>query len=481
LLTTARISFILFLSLPLYGLLSQLDNGAVRRMLRSVLVDDLRIGRLLASVPLTLTLFLILIALLKRRRAVRIAVAASLILVPFVFVTFLQAVLLAMKYRDPSEGPPPTLLARKSESPRVLWVVFDEFDYRMAFEARPKSVELPELDRLAKQSLFATNAYPPAGETLLSIPALISGRLISEAYREGPRDLIVRFGDDAKKVSWGSHPNVFARARAEGFNTAAFGAYHPYCRIFGESLNRCSWEGAIPAALAGDELSGREPVPRGWQNLGWHLWEHSKKAAFTIPFAVLLFRHQFDIDDLERRKHAKGLETIYRNTVDAATDPSFGLVFCHGNIPHAPNIYDRSIHEISTAPNHSYLDNLELMDETLGKLRAQMELRGVWDGTAVLITSDHWWRPFWKNHKFWTAEDREAMGDTFDRRVPFVLKMPGSSTQRVAFDAPFNTVLTQDLLLAILRGEVPDTKAAAAWLEKNRSIGRSPYDDLTFR
>jgi hypothetical protein len=41
--------------------------------------------------------------------------------------------------------------------------------------------------------------------------------------------------------------------------------------------------------------------------------------------------------------------------------------------------------------------------------------------------------------------------------------------------------LTHDLLLAVLRGEVSDAKGAAAWLDRNRSIARSPYDGHTFR
>jgi hypothetical protein len=55
--------------------------------------------------------------------------------------------------------------------------------------------------------------------------------------------------------------------------------------------------------------------------------------------------------------------------------------------------------------------------------------------------------------------------------------MAGAGGERVNFAAPFNTVLTHDLLLAILRGEVSDTKGAAAWLDRHRSIGRSPYDE----
>lgn len=477
----AHIVFILFLSLPLYGLLMQLDTRTVQRLLRSVVGNDLVVNRLLVTIPLTICLFVIFIALLKRRRSVKVAVTVILILAPLVAVTFLQGVLMARKYSDGSDQSPAPLLEPKSQTPRVLWMVFDELDYRMAFEARPDSVKLPELDRFANQSLFATNAYPPSQETLLSLPALISGRLISEAHRAGPRTLRVRFDDDSELATWGTQPNVFARARAEGFNVAAFGAYHPYCRILGDSLNRCSWEGGIPAALAVVEVSGREFVPAGQQNLLWHVGEHVKQAAYTIPLAALLFREKLDVGDLERRKQVKAHDTIYNNTVAAVTDQSIGMVFSHWTIPHPPNVYDRSTDQVSIAPNHSYLDNLELLDQTIGNLRAEMERQGVWDSTAIVITSDHWWRPFWKNFEMWTAEDEAAMGNAVDHRVPFVLKMPGAATQRVAFDAPFNTVLTGDLLLAILRGEVKDATAAAAWLEKNRSIGRSPYDERTFR
>jgi arylsulfatase A-like enzyme len=361
-------------------------------------------------------------------------------------------------------------------------MVFDEFDFRIAFQNRPETVKLPELDRLANQSLFATNAYPPAGETLLSMPSLITGKLISEAHRAGPQDLMIKFGDDAETVSWRTQPNIFSRARAEGFSTAVFGWYHPYCRILGDSLNRCDWQGGIPAAQAQVDLSGRGSLPQGWHNLGWHMWTHATKAAYTIPSVTFLFPQRIDVGDLERRKQVLDLGSIYQNTEQAATDPTVDVILAHWTIPHPPNVYDRAKDEVSVAKDHSYLDNLKLVDRTLGDLRAAMERKGVWDNTVVLVTSDHWWREVWRKHKTWTPEDEAVYGDSSDRRIPFILKMPGSaSTQRVAFDAPFNTVLTQDLLLAILRGEVSDANAAAAWLEKNRSIGRSRYDDRIFR
>src|SRR5688572_9477504 len=64
----AHVVFILFLTLPLYGLLTQLDNGPVQRLLRSVMNDDQVVKRLLFTIPLTICLFVIFIAVLKRNR-----------------------------------------------------------------------------------------------------------------------------------------------------------------------------------------------------------------------------------------------------------------------------------------------------------------------------------------------------------------------------------------------------------------------------
>ena len=110
-----------------------------------------------------------------------------------------------------------------------------------------------------------------------------------------------------------------------------------------------------------------------------------------------------------------------------------------------------------------------------------MEEKGVWDSTVVLVTSDHWWRTnYWKEHVAWTEEDQANSGATLDRRIPFILKMTRAK-EGISYEPPFNTVLTHDLLLAVLRGEVSDAREAATWLDRNRSIARSPYDEHTYR
>jgi hypothetical protein len=478
-----RIVFILILSTPLYGLLAQLDNNVVLRIFTRLSGDAMVARRLLVVIPLTLSLFLTVIAFLKMNATIKLAIRIILILAPLVPITFSQAILLAIKYQSSDKTAPMIALENRRDHPRILWMVFDEFDFRVAFAERPKTVKLPEFDRLMSESLFANNAYPPAGETLLSMPALITGKLVAEAHPEGPDKLMIKFGDDLPAVSWKNQPNIFSSVRALRLNTALFGWYHPYCRIFGDQLTKCDSKGSQVSGMADVERilrGGKLAPPNATNDLFQSLWQDLRTTAFSVPIVTLVVRPHLDTEELARKRAVLVFNDTFQETVEAANNPEIGFILSHWSIPHAPNIYDRSTHQISVTPNHSYLDNLELVDETFGKVRHAMEASGTWENTVVLITSDHWWRPSWKKAAGWTAEDESTMQDPLDRRVPFILKMPGRASEALAYHAPFNTVLIHDLLLAILQGEVLDTKGVAKWLDSHRSIGRSPYDDRTF-
>ena len=64
--------------------------------------------------------------------------------------------------------PPPIATGRplresqaRGKSPRVLWVIADEWDYRLTFVDRNPTLQLPEIDRLRGTSLYADHASPP--------------------------------------------------------------------------------------------------------------------------------------------------------------------------------------------------------------------------------------------------------------------------------------------------------------------------------
>ena len=105
-----------------------------------------------------------------------------------------------------------------------------------------------------------------------------------------------------------------------------------------------------------------------------------------------------------------------------------------------------------------------------------MQQTGMWDPSIVLLTSDHQFRPsfFDTESPEWPAEENEALSGPPDPQVPFILKLSGQK-DAVRYDPPFNTVLTHDLLLALLRLEVSSPASVVSWLDRHRSIGPSPY------
>ena len=73
----------------------------------------------------------------------------------------------------------------------------------------------------------------------------------------------------------------------------------------------------------------------------------------------------------------------------------------------------------------------------------------------------------WREGRFWTAEEQTLTGGHTDRRVPFILKLGGRNTH-LKYEPAFNTVLSQDLLLALLRGEMSSASEVAAWIDSRR-------------
>src|SRR5262249_1425026 len=189
--------------------------------------------------------FLIVYTLARHsRRVVSVARAVILILSPFALMTFSQAAWSLVKSRPANAAAKNKLTARAGNNmrpaTRVLWVIFADVDYHSAFARRPSSVELPELDRLRAESVAAANAYPPAKWTMRSLPALITGRLVADAQPSSYNELALTFDGTGEPAPWSAQPNVFSRARAIGGSSAVVGWYHPYCRVIGADLTRCS-------------------------------------------------------------------------------------------------------------------------------------------------------------------------------------------------------------------------------------------------
>lgn len=427
------------------------------------------VGKTAFIASLVVAFFLIVFTLSRHsRRVISVAQAVVLILSPFALMTFSQAAWSLVKSRPANAAAKNKSAANAGNNirpaARILWVIFDELDYQAAFAARPSSVALPELDRLRDESIAATNAYPPARWTMLSIPALVTGSLVADAQPSSYNELMIKFDGAGEPAPWSAQPNVFSRAREMGGATAIVGWYHPYCRVIGGDLTKCSF------TVVANEMDARG------QCVSRSMLEHFRMVgAAAQVIRQVLPKSLKSEKSREFNNYVEGLKRIAEESAAAAADGALSLVMVHFPAPHWPCMYDRRKDDFTFEGGCNYFDNLKLVDRTLGDLRRSMERAGLWEDTVVLVSSDHWWRTdIWPKNQSWTKEEQAVMSKDADYRVPFILKLKRQRAS-VIYQPSFNTVLSQDLLLALMRGELSATPEVTAWLDRRRSIEKSPY------
>ena len=383
-----------------------------------------------------------------RRRIIPALALLVLLLFPFTFFTFGGVLKQWFVERSAVWSRTAPLSPSDSMSPpsrrRVLWIIFDEMDERLTFIDRPTGLRLPEIDRLRDESLWASNAFPPAGKTLLSMPSLINGRIVSSAKPQGTRDLLLTYEGDEQTANWRNTANVFSRSRGLGYRTAVVGWSLPYSRLIGSSLDFCQF---FPNRYADPDLpffsrmvERMAIVPSSFPLLDQLHWLN--------PIGLSLIR-------LGHLGRIKTYQAYCKAAIPVATNPGFSLILLHWPIPHMPFIYSRSRGDFDASGRGTYVDNLALVDQTLKEMRQAMERAGVWDSTTVLLSADHWYR------------NSVMLDGKSDHRVPFVLKLAGQTT-RLDYNRRFSTIATHDLILSILTGELQDPEGVAHWLDQRR-------------
>jgi hypothetical protein len=327
---------------------------------------------------------------------------------------------------------PPVPIPAETRPQRVVWIIFDEMDYRLAF-ATPVNARLPEFNRLAAGSFHAVCAYPPGGRTMISVPALLTGRLVTNSTAADASGLRVQYEGAAGPSRWTVKDTIFNLQREKGWRTAVAGWYFPYARIFGQDID-------------------------AWQYQGWHLALNPDR-----PFAGLMSDQLRVLAEgksqsllgraLSAQEHKRIVREVVAEASRKAADPTLDLVFLHLPLPHAPFFYDARTGGDAWPPRPvlGYFDHLLLGDQALGQIRREMQHGGVGDKTVLLVSSDHWNR------------QSDLVDGKMDHRVPFLVYFPASPAG-LEYRAAFNTILSRRLVTAILKGEVHNPAEAAAWI-----------------
>ncbi len=352
-------------------------------------------------------------------------------------------------------------------APRVIWLLFDELDQRLAFDDRQPGVELPELDRLRAESFVATHAVQTAGWTMLAVPSLLSGQIYSHSESADASTLLVQPAGSEAMASWRDQPNVFRKARELGVNTALVGWHHPYCRVLGDSLTRCFDEVGDTATdvLTRETYADENGLAKSLLFAFTSRWKSFTGLArpFSHPAEHALDRY---MQARQQQEYFRIRDRAYEQAADARVD----FLYVHFPTPHLYAIYDRERKDFTLSEKTTYFDNLALVDRTVGELRRKLETAGLWDSTTILITADHGLRyALWHGGMNWTPQFDRLLENGQSPTVPFIVKLSGENKPLV-YDPSFSAVVEGDLLLAVLRGEVTTAAEASHWVARQTPV-----------
>jgi len=392
----------------------------------------------------------------------------ALFLLPFSLFIYLEACRYHL-FNDHSLFLPQTIqshdLAARETQPtrRVIWIVFDELDQALISAARKNNTNLVDLEKLAEQSLVAENAYAPNNRTQESIPALLTGVLLTEAFTISPNGLMLKPLDGTGSFMFGHGSDVFSTLQDRGINSGIAGWYHPYCRIFQGRVANCAW-----SPLASPDCSSIDRFKSCSKQVLFRALE-------KVPLITRIFPDlpgiNFELLGETREVQIERNQFLNTKVQEMLSNPNLGLVFFHSSVPHLPLI-GRADEE----GDITYYSSLEIVNETIRTVRNTLESTGQWENTVLIVSSDHAYR-FKRLRDFRQLSEKERNDSMVDTRIPFIIKFAGQNS-RIDYEPRINTIVTKRLILDILDNKIRDAGELVKWLDQLRRF-ESTLSDRT--
>jgi sulfatase-like protein len=331
-----------------------------------------------------------------------------------------------------SDLPPPV-----PDASRIVWILMDELSYDQTFDHRQPDVVLPHLDAFAKGSVSFSNLQPIGRYTEHVVPGLLLGTPIHELKTPFHGPVSFRHESDGSWETFDPHQTIFGEARKLNWTTGIAGWYNPYCRLFSDVLDSCSWQYS-------DNILGAE-LPLSYN-----------KSVAQNMLALLPLRTKLEFifhDKIDNSAHRRDYKDVMTRSKRLLRDRRIRFVLLHMPIPHPPGIYDRTTHQLSD--DGSYLDNLVLADDSLGSFMEILRSIPDFENTSVIVSSDHSWRTFWwKESPLWSAEAISAShGGTFDPRPVLMVHLAGMDSGQIV-KKPVNMLVLHPILESLLHGQI---------------------------
>lgn len=360
-----------------------------------------------------------------RRHVDRIAAVMILALAPMPFVLSAH-VLSCLQVDPPHRGSRPR--TEQHRNAEVVLLIFDEWDYEYTYSRRPAHIAMPALDRLQENSTSFSYALPTSGETLSSVPAILTGEAWSESSIGLDGNVLLRKSPNEAWQPFQIHTSIFCLASRRGWRS-----HFIHWRLVLDPAEVAECPGLTLNHYDSDQRY-RE-VREAYATFG---------GALTRPWLASLHGYTIARRLTSRRTVVAERARVVRKMMDELTrvlsEARHEVVVAHLAVPHEPAVYDARAGRFLQQgnPNVTSLDNMAVVDLVLAQVQRVLTRRGQWDTSLVIATSDHW--------------QRRGSGDNFDppaektavergHRVPLIIKFPGQTeSQTVARRTSTTTV-----------------------------------------
>nr|MDP9122007.1 sulfatase-like hydrolase/transferase [Acidobacteriota bacterium] len=304
---------------------------------------------------------------------------------------------------------------------------------------RARDLALPNLDMLRSQSTLFTDTQPAGYYTVKIVPSLFTGEIVDGIRYNFHNRLWVRHEADHAWSPISGAQTVFGDAVQSGWRTAAVGWYNPYCGIYGDAIQQCFWTNR-------DMFDGVMAERAG---LLTNIYTSLRQVVRETESPSRADRDDCTYDVRQRYRTEVDLQ---QHAFDLLQVDQADLVFIHLAIPHSPDIWSRIRDDYTQSCGSSYLDNLALVDKTLGRMLSILSASPRWNNTTLIVQGDHGWRlDAWNWRPTWTPEDEAASRGVFDPRPALLIHQPGQ-TQPGSIVKPWPVVQVHTVVEEAIRG-----------------------------
>jgi hypothetical protein len=379
-------------------------------------------------------------------RAVRLVIAGFAFSALWIVPQLLHLALLHEPDENTASVDPPVSTHNNSNR-RIIWILFDELSYHQTFDHPTSNMKLPNFDRLRAESVSMSNLKPAGFFTDLIIPSLFLGRRIDRIRNTADGDLWYKDESQNRWLAYDPNTTLFALAQRNGWNTGVDGWIIPYCRVLAPVLNACSWEPAI---------------------LPMEVYGASEEKSVLVNAVVQpsrFFAIQAHHGTASGDVHLHSYSSLMAREQALIENGRIRFIFLHLNVPHPPGIFDRQRHVLRSGG--TYLDNLQLADDTLGALLREIEATPSASQTTVIVSSDHSWRiPVWRHTEFWSDEEERASGGRFDERPVLLIHFPNQKSGKDVSSA-IPELLEHDIIAGMLLGKINNPEDLTTFLAQH--------------